>query len=583
MADHLTIKLLMNQKLDITDQDLKQETKPKPKRKISGQYIAFLIHSFFGLKITLILTLVLASGTLAVIAQEIDWLLLPEMRVTPMDTRLNEGILLDKLQAAYPENGLSNFQPNANFPYTAASAMFNDSNGGFRNAWINPYTGDVLGDTPLLTVGNFLNFLHTTLFLPVVGRSVVNAFGIFTIISLVAGLIAAPSFWRYFFRKPRMNNMRAFLGDFHKIVGVWSIWFLVIIGVSGTWWFYQVPLVLYADAPKLHEPYDRKPLLDYAELDKFGSQAPTALSSDQIVDIVKHKYPNFEITRMVPPEHNADPYEIGGSQGEWLIRGGGSRIWINPYDGTIINQSMAESFTFMQRFDLAMHPLHYGTWAKSGAADLIVKFIWFVFGALMTALGVTGLIIYYKRTKRASRIVSNRSPGIKKLIKSWRIVRPWGGPMGVFKYLNILMLVGVGFGTSVVLTLAVQGISNSGFEYTQKSLGPWDVKINAFAGFLEKDLPPIREGGRTNFSVKIPKESLSKIKFIYARVGKPRTLRAPGTLIHGPLGAKHVHYQLPKKIRDNAELWVTAITWSGDVYQANWPLMPDGKETIDVR
>jgi len=555
----------------------------RSKKKLNGQYIAFLIHSFFGLKVTLILTLVLASGTFAVIATEIDWLLIPEMRVTPGETRLNDGVLLDKLQAAYPENGLSNFQPNTNSPYTAASALFNDSNGGFRNAWINPYTGEVHGDTPLLTVGNFLSFLHATLFLPVIGRSVVNAFGIFTLVSLVAGLIAAPTFWRYFFKWPRMNSARAFLSDFHKIAGVWSIWFLLIIGVSGTWWFYKVPLVLYADAPKLHEPYDRKPLLDYAELDKFGTQAPTRLGTDQIIEIVEQRYPNFDITLLVPPEHNADPYEVRGSTGQWLIRGGGSRLWINPYDGAIIGSSMAGDYTFMQRVDAAMAPLHYGTWAVSGLADLAVKFVWFLFGALMTALAVTGLLINYKRTKRAARIVAGRSSAVKRLLKTWQVIRPWGGPMGIFKYFNVAMLAAVGVGTGVVFTLAAQGVSNAGFEYTRKPLGPWDIKINAFAGFLEKDLPPIRDGGKTNFSVKIPSESLDEIKFIYARVGKPRTLRAPGTLIHGPIGAKHVHYQLPKKIRDNAELWVTAVTWSGAVYQTSWPLMPDGKETLDVR
>jgi len=573
----------MNQKLAVPSPSTDKKKDQKTKRKMSGQYVAFLIHSFFGLKITLILTLVLASGTLAVVTQELDWVLMPEMRVTPTDTRMNEGALLDKLQAAYPENGMSNFQTNNNYPYTAASAIFNDDKGGFRTAWIDPYTGEVLGDTSLLTVGNFINFLHTTLFLPVVGRSVVNAFGIFTLISLVAGLIAAPSFWRYFFRKPRTNNMRAFLGDFHKIAGVWSIWFLLIIGVSGTWWFYQVPMVRFADAPRLHEAYDRKPILDYAELDKFGTQAPVALTAEQIVNIVKEKYPDFTIYQLVTPEHNADPYEVSGSFGEWLIESGGTRLWLNPYDGSVIQESLASSFTAMQRFDLSMHPLHYGTFAVSGTPDLVVKFIWFVFGTLMTALGVTGLVINYKRTKRSARIVANRSPAIKRLVKTWQVVRPWGGPMGVFKYLNIAMLAGVGFGTSVVISLAIQGISDAGFEYTEKPLGPWNIKVNAYAGFLEKDLPPIRAGRSTNFSVKLPKESLDDIKFIYARVGKPRTLRAPGTLIHGPIGAKHAEYQLPKKIRDNAELWITAITWDGQVHQVNWPLMPDGKETIDVR
>lgn len=568
----------------IKNEAAKPQAKQRRKRKFSTQYTAYLIHSFFGLKLSLILTLVLGTGAIAVLAHEIDWLTSPEMRVTATDTRLDEGVLFDKLQAAYPDIGLTNFQPNANYPHTAASAFYNSGAEGFRFAWIDPYTGEVKGDTRLFSIGNFLSILHATLFLPVIGRSLVNAFGIFTLISLVAGLIAFPKFWRYFLMKPRTGNLRVFLGDLHKLVGLWSIWFLLIIGVSGTWWFYQVPLVLYADAPRLHEAYDQKPILDYAELDKFGNEAPTALSSAEIVKVVKAQYPDMRIGLLVRPEHNSDPYEVIGSKGEWLVNGiGDNRIHINPYDGTIINESWVKDYSFMQRFDKAMHPLHYGTWAVGGMPDLLVKLVWFAFGILMTGLAVTGLIINYKRTRRASKILLKRSPLARRLIKSWRIVGPWGGPMGIFKYANILMLTGVVMGTGVVLTLAVKGLTDSGYEYTTKQLGPWDVKVNAFAGFLEKDLPPIRAGIQTNFMVNIPNEALESIKFFYIKVGKPRNLRVPGFLIHGPMGSKHAHYKLPRKIPEDAELWLTAITWAGDVHQVHWPLMPDGVETVDIR
>lgn len=562
-----------------------QPAKARKKRRFSSQYSAYLIHSFFGLKVSLILTLVLASGTLAVLSQEIDWLLYPEIRVENTGgPRLNEGELLDTLQARYPEHGLTAFRSHYDYPYSAAGAMYNDAQGGFRNAWVNPYTGEVQGDTPLLTLGRFLSLLHGTLFLPVIGRSLVNAFGLFTLISLVAGLIAYPKFWRFFFRKPRTGNTRVFLADLHKLIGLWSLWFLLIIGVSGTWWFYKVPWVLYAGAPKLHAPYPPKPLLDYAELDSLGNITPTPLSAADLVSRVKQAYPDMQIHILQPPEHSADPFEIITRRGEWLLGGGsGNRIYLNPYTGNIIGESLIEDYTFMQRFDRAMGPLHYGTWAQSGISDLLVKFFWFVFGALMTTLAVTGLIINYKRTRRSARILANRSPWLRRLTKGWRVIRPWGGPMGVFKYLNVLMLVGVLAGTGVVLTLAAQGVSNAGFEYTHKNLGPWPIKVNAFAGLLEKDLPPIRAGAKTNFSVNVPKAATEAIKFFYVRVGKPRTLRAPGTLIHGPLGAKHAHYQLPQTLADDAQLWITAITWAGEVYQVHWPLLPDGKETLDVR
>lgn len=553
-------------------------------RLLSSQYLAYLIHSFVGLKLNLILVLVLASGTLAVVSQEIDWLTLPEMRVTPQETRLDSGELLDRLEAAYPNAGMTGFTPNEQHPYTAAVARFNDDQGGFRFAWIDPYTGDVQGDTVLLTAGRFLSFLHATLYLPVIGRSLVNAFGLLTLISLVAGLIAYPKFWRFFLQKPRTGNLRVFMADLHKLIGLWSIWFLLVIGITGTWWFYQMPFVKYADAPKLHEPYPRRPLLSYDEIEKIGTETPKALSAKEIVAMVKDKYPDLKIRMLSSPEHNADPFEVTGSLGEWLVNPGATnKFYVNPYTGDIIEERLVANYTPMQRTDLAMGPLHFGTFAVSGAADLGVKAIWFIFGALMTALAVTGLIINVKRTRRAKRIAQRRSPTLRRLIKTWNIVKPWGKPFGIFKYINVLMLVGVCMGTGIAFTLSSQGVKGSGYEYSSKALGPWQVKLNAYAGLLEKDLPPIRPGINTNFSVELPQAAYDTIKFSYVRVGKPRTLRSPGTLIQGPIGAKGAAFRLPKRIKDDAELWLTAITWEGEVLQTKWPLLPDDKETFDVR
>lgn len=155
--------------------------------------------------------------------------------------------------------------------------------------------------------------------------------------------------------------------------------------------------------------------------------------------------------------------------------------------------------------------------------------------------------------------------------------------MGGFKYINILMLAGVGIGCSIALTVASQGVTGAGYSYSEKMAGPWPVSMNAYAGLLEKDLPPIRDGMKTNLSVSVPSEALPDIKFMHVRVGKPRTLRAPGTLIHGPTGSKHAHFQLPKKIKENARFWITIQTWDEQIFQTSWPVKPDDKETFDVR
>ena len=133
-------------KIDSTPVNKNRTTARTRKRKFSWQYSAYLIHSFVGLKLTLLLTVVLATGAIAVIAQEIDWLIYSEMRSPAQEERLNSGELLDRLQAAYPDKGLSFFATNIEHPNTSARARMTQDDGGFRYAWINPYSGEVMGD-----------------------------------------------------------------------------------------------------------------------------------------------------------------------------------------------------------------------------------------------------------------------------------------------------------------------------------------------------------------------------------------------------------------------------------------------------
>lgn len=557
----------------------------RKKKKLSMRYLSYLIHSFVGLKLTLLMTVVLLTGTIAVFQQELDWLIYPEMRASEQGPRLSDGELLDRLQAAYPEQGMFFFNTSQDHPHYNAYARFINEDGGWRSGWIDPYTGEVKGDTVLLSVGQFLGFLHATLFLPAIGSSLVNGLGLLVLISLVTGLLTFPRFWRHFLTKPRTGNMRVFIGDLHKLVGLWSLWIVLIIGVSGSWWFYMNPFVRYADAPNPVDPYPRKPLLSYEKLDALSEQGvPERLSSAELVAKAQALFPNLQISYINQPEHNADPFEIIAKPEQWLVSAWrGNRVWLDPYSGDLIGTADVADYSFGQRFDTAMVPLHYGTWAESGSSDLVVKTFWFLGGLAMTALSITGLMINLKRTAKTARKLKKLSPLRRRLTKTWWVMRPWGGSMSFFKYVNYLAVAGIVFGTGVTLTLSSQGTKGSGFLYEEKMVGPWPVSMNAVAGLLEKDLPPIRAGAKTNLNVDISADALKEIKFIYARVGKPRSMRAPGTLIHGPLGVKHVVLPIPKRLKDDAEVWITAQTWDGKVHQASWSLMPNGKETIDAR
>lgn len=258
---------------------------------------------------------------------------------------------------------------------------------------------------------------------------------------------------------------------------------------------------------------------------------------------------------------------------------------MNPYTAEVSSIDKVSDATFGQRFDMAMQSLHYGNWGY-GTSHIPVKILWFIGGLAMAFLSVSGLLISYKRVRKSARKLkqhgqwSDRMPFrlmpvislTEKQRRTWQVVRPWGGPMSVFKYINILVIFGVAVGFMQFFETQTSGDS-TGYFYAEKALGPWTISARATV-----DGPgqvPVRAGRRTSLMVSIPYDALDKVKFFHARVGKPRTLKAPGTLITGAVGAKSVSLPVPARANENSELWITAEMWNGEFYQVSWPLFPD--------
>ena len=139
---------------------------PEPPRKAAGRRRWFDLHSWIGLKLCLFMGFVCFTGTLAVFAQELDWLLHAEMRVTPGAQRASWGTMVDAVQRAHPTwtlQGLS--APHAS--RFAARAQMRTDDGRLRFVWVDPYSGKVTGDTHWFNVHRLLRNTHRHLMLPV--------------------------------------------------------------------------------------------------------------------------------------------------------------------------------------------------------------------------------------------------------------------------------------------------------------------------------------------------------------------------------------------------------------------------------
>lgn len=106
--------------------------------------------------------------------------------------------------------------------------------------YVNPYTGAIQWQDP----GLQLRSLHPRSARLVAGAVhqrfqlglvPVSLLGLPMLASLVTGLVVYKKFWKGFFKPVRTGHgSRIFWGDLHRLAGVWSIWFIAVISITGT-------------------------------------------------------------------------------------------------------------------------------------------------------------------------------------------------------------------------------------------------------------------------------------------------------------------------------------------------------------
>jgi PepSY-associated TM region len=280
--------------------------------------IALLVHNWLGLKLALVLSIVLLSGTLAVFKAEIDWLLYPQKRVTPTQSLATLEEILAAVRATYPDIALVGDVPTGIDSGHSAIGMIGVSpQRGVRMIWVDPYRGVVQGDTPLMTLGFFLANLHRDLFIPGWGLPIVCAMAILVALSLVTGLLGYRRFWRGFVLRPRFSSWRTLMGDLHRLVGVWSIWFMLVISATGLWYFWT-----FVGEPMLGFPHAvqerARPGLPAERLDALGPGTPRTTPLATALSNITAQFPDFAAQYVALPSHHDAPLVFRGSRGETL-------------------------------------------------------------------------------------------------------------------------------------------------------------------------------------------------------------------------------------------------------------------------
>jgi len=345
----------------------------------------FRVHSWLGAKLFLLLFVILSTGTLATLSNEIDWLLNPQMRAAPTEDPVAWQTVHDQVRAARPDSEITWMQaPIA--PYFAIEVQTVDPTGAIERIYVDPATGTVQGSHGWITVQRFLRNLHMSLFLPQYGILVVGFFGFLLLGSLVSGLVVYKKFWRGFLKRPRLGNPRRLMGDLHRLFGLWSLWFILFIGVTGAWYFIEdaMDYAWERDPPAVAEPTPAQARRDW-------------ISVADVEAIVRREWPTFRIDYINLPQRPTRPVTVGGHAEALLVRSRANLIYIHPISGDVLRVKRGTEIPLTERWVDTADELHFGTFG-----GLPTKIVWFLFGLMLSFLSFSGFWLLLQRARRGA-------------------------------------------------------------------------------------------------------------------------------------------------------------------------------------
>lgn len=338
----------------------------------------FNLHSWAGLKVSVFMFFISITGTLAVFAHDIDWLLTPELRVSVGDQRASHGTLIDAAREAYPDWTLFYlFEPFE--AWFAAELLAFTPDGERRRIYLDPYRGTVQGDVNWFNAHRILRETHRHLMLPTrIGVPIVSLLALPLLISAVSSMWIYKRWWTGFFKRPRGNRKRRFWGDIHRLTGVWSLAFIFIIALTSVWYLVES---LGGNAPPAASLPRGNPEIPAPEVD--------GTTLDAMIQQARTSFPELRIKQIILPRNQGQPVALLGQAEAWLVRPRANAVAFEPTSAVEVHRHAATQLSLHQRISEAADPLHFGTFG-----GLSTRILWFIFGLGMSALSLTGVYLY---------------------------------------------------------------------------------------------------------------------------------------------------------------------------------------------
>ncbi|MCG7539595.1 MULTISPECIES: PepSY-associated TM helix domain-containing protein [Pseudoalteromonas] len=355
------------------------------------------LHAWVGFQLAAVMFVILATGTIATVSNELDWLVFEQMRASQKPKEVKEQTaaswrnMYASIAERYPEGRITTLGTMGSdyFSYRARVAFEAKSD---RYVHVDQWTYEVTGDISLLTIQRFFRDLHRYLFMPAMpGLPIVTAFAFILLISVYTGLKTTRNWKVALWRLRLAQGTRVFLSDLHKVFGLWGLWFSTLIIITGIWYLFEFSarvagFSLEPPAPKVEHVTAVKDV-NMLSVKRFES----AFKKAQLA------IPNWTITTVQLPRADTALLRFQGMSTNPLLRDRAHKVYMDPTTLEVLAVQQPENMAWGNYLNEHADPLHFGYFA-----GITSKLIWFVFGLALTGLSFTGVMMTYKRTKSKS-------------------------------------------------------------------------------------------------------------------------------------------------------------------------------------
>lgn len=446
----------------------------------------FNIHGWLGLNLGLLLFVICFSGTFATLSNEIDWLLNPDMRIEKQNHPPQWEAMYTSLQKTFPEGKILGIYKNNFSVYNeafATTAHVSLPNGQTRKVYLNPYSGQIQGHSSFLDIQRFFRSYHRRFFDGERGIFIITFSSFFLFFSGLTGFLFYKGWLKNLFKFRIKSGIKNLFSDAHKLTGIWSLLFVLLIALTGI--FYFTELVL-QNAGRYDLMLPESPAqIEQSERATFGSNLEL-LTLDTYVKNAQEAYPELDIQSIRVPHTPSGYVYIDGQVGNPIVRDRANNVHLHPYTGDVVHIQRTSDLNVAEFITDTLDPLHFGYFG-----GLPAKILWFILGLAISFAVLSGTYLWYIRgiEKKERRIRKNKSSQNK--LQKYSIDGKQNNLFGYFIKFFISLRGAIISTTFIVIYLIFTGIDiltkdirsygplpEERFTTVQNvDLGPWNVDL----------------------------------------------------------------------------------------------------------